>query len=299
MSDIFERIQENVSLKPLTTFRIGGPARYFLTVETEGELAEALNWAASRELPLFLLGAGSNILVDDEGYLGLVVRLGKGFASIEFDNANCMITAGAGLALPRLGNTLVDQGWEGFEFMCCIPGTVGGAVVMNAGTKRGEIKDVLSSVRVMRTDGSVHILSCNELAFGYRSSYFKSHRDLILSASFRLTARNDPAVLRERVRIAVAERSVKQPANRRNCGSVFKIASDGIQAWQYIDKAGLRGAVEGDAQVAVEHANWIVNSGAATAKDVKSLIRKIQVDVEERFGLSLEREVVFVPEDLN
>lgn len=297
MSALTNRIQEHVSLKPLTTFRIGGPARYFFTAETEEELATALHWAQDQLIPFFLLGAGSNILVADEGFPGLVVKLGSGFSSIDVDDVNGLVTAGAAASLPRLGNTLVDLGWQGFEFMCGIPGTVGGAVVMNAGTKNGEIKDVLESVRIMRMDGTVHIRACHELEFGCRSSYFKNHRDLILSASFSLAKREDPLIIRERVRQYLAERSAKQPKNPRNCGSVFKVAN-GIQAWHYIDKAGFRGAEDGDAKVAMEHANWIVNNGSATANEVKRLIGKIQDGVKEEFGFLLEREVVFVPDDL-
>lgn len=298
MSSIVEKIQRQVPLHPLTTFRIGGPASYFLIADTEEELAEAVNWAASKDLPFFLLGAGSNILVADEGFPGLVVKLGNEFAKIEFDEASCTVTAGAGLALPRLGNTLVDQGWEGFEFMCCIPGSVGGAVVMNAGTKHGEIKDVLTSVRVMKTNGEIHARNSINLAFAHRTSCFKYCRDIILSASFALKGKRDPALLRERVRRFIDERAAKQPKNPRNCGSIFKITRDGQQAWQYIEKAGFRSVAEGGALVAPEHANWIVNNDSASAQNIKQLIRRIQVEVQLKFGISLEREVIFVPDDL-
>lgn len=298
MSSIIDKIQRNVPLKPLTTFRIGGPAQYFFFAETEEDLAAAIVWATVQKLPFFLLGAGSNILVADEGFPGLVVKLGNGFASISFDEKNNQVTAGAAVLLPGLGKTLTDLGWEGFEFMCGIPGTIGGAVVMNAGTKNGEIKDVLATARVMRMDGTVHSLACNELEFGHRTSYFKKSSDLILSVTFTLSKREDPLLLRERVRKSLADRSAKQPKNSRNCGSVFKSVNDGMQAWKYIDKAGFKGTSEGDALVAEEHANWIINRGSATAADVKNLIRNIQTEVKEKFDVSLEREVIFIPEDI-
>jgi UDP-N-acetylmuramate dehydrogenase len=289
------RILENVPLKPLTTFKVGGPARFFFTAETEDALAGAIHWADEQQFPFFLLGGGSNILVADEGFPGLVVKLGKGFAAIHFDNE--YVTAGAAVPLPHLGRTLVDHGWGGFEFMCGIPGTVGGAVVMNAGTKSGEIKDVFSNVRIMRSDGTIQVLSCDEVAFGCRQSRFKKSHEIILSTTFALNQQQDPVEIRERVRLSLAERTAKQPRNPKNCGSVFKSTGD-LQAWQLVDKAGFRGAVYGNAAVAPEHSNWIVNNGSATAADIKGLILNIQTGVEMKFRVHLEREVLFVPDDI-
>lgn len=168
---ISSRILENVSLKPLTTFKIGGSARFFFSAQNEDDLRTAIYWANEKQVPTFVLGGGSNILVADSGFPGLVISLGKDFSGIRFDNA--LVTVGAAMPLPRLGNTLVDYGFCGFEFMCGIPGTVGGAVVMNAGTKVGEIRDVLASVQVMSSNGDIKTIHPAEMGFGHRTSRFK------------------------------------------------------------------------------------------------------------------------------
>lgn len=288
-------VLESVPLKPLTTFKIGGAARFFSLAETEGELSNMIEWANEQQLPYLLLGRGSNILVADEGFPGLIITLGKDFTNINLNNDS--VIAGAAALLSRLGMKLAYKGWSGFEFMCGIPGTVGGAVVMNAGTKSGEIKDTLSSVRVMSKDGSVRDICAKDLNLGYRHSCFKHSKDIVLSATFALKDKNDPKHTRQQIKRSLANRKAKQPRNPKNCGSIFK-SPPGHQAWELVDRAGFRGATVGGALVAQEHSNWIVNSGTASASDVKRLIDNIQSEVASKFGIHLEREVLFVPEDI-
>lgn len=254
-----------------------------------------IHWATEQQLPYFLLGCRSHILVADKGSPGLIIKLGTSFAKISFNNESAI--AGAAALLSRLGMNLVKQGWSGFEFMCGIPGTVDGAVVMNAGTKSGEIQDHLSSVRVMSKDGDVRVIPAEDLNFGYRQSCLKNSGKIILSATLSLKHKNDPENIRHQIKLSLANRKAKQPHNPKNGGSIFK-SPHNLKALQLVDKAGFRGAKVGDTLVAQEHSNWIVNSGTATASNVKRLIANIQSDVVGEFGIYLEREAFFVPENI-
>jgi len=291
-------IEYAVPLHSLTTFRIGGPARYFFTAHNEEELCHAIRWARAAGIPVFILGKGSNVLIADEGFHGLVIVLAGVFRSIDFDEQNGIVTAGAGASLVRLGNVLEERGWGGLEYMCCIPGTVGGAVYMNAGTKTGEIRDSFLDARIMTPYGEVKQFSAADMVFGHRTSSLRLSRNILLSARFRLTTRDLSAAIRERIRTQIQERNAKQPRNPRNCGSVFKSDANGVPAWKYIEGAGLRGLRVGDAMIAEEHANWIVNAGQATARDVKRLIKRIEDAVVEKFAVCLERELIIIPDDL-
>jgi len=286
----------NQIIKDYTTFKIGGAVRYLSVCKSIEDLLEALTWCNGQGLPWFILGNGSNILVSDDGFPGLVIKLGGRFKKVKFDENT--VEVGAGVFLPVLSQRFLEMQWGGFEFMCDIPGTIGGALRLNAGTKQGEIKDHFISAMILTTGGEVKSICKEEMGFAYRHSSFSETRDIALSALFSLPFLEDrESILEKRKRIILGRRQ-KQPRNRRNCGSVFKSFPGQKPAGWYIDRAGLKGTRMGDAMVAYEHANWIVNLGNAKAEHVKSLIEKIQNEVFRKFDITLERELIFVPEDI-
>jgi len=289
---------KDIPLAPKTTFRIGGNAQYFCSPESLHELTSLLRWASEEGLPLFCLGNGSNVLIDDAGFQGLVLRLSGQFQRIVMNESNGTLSVGAGCSLIKLGFDLVNRGCEGFEFMCCIPGTVGAAVRLNAGTKEGEISQRLMSVEILQTDLSIRKYNADELVFKYRYSNLLSIPGILIRAEFQTGPRESVPVLRERVKNMIEKRKRTQPRIVRNCGSVFKNPNASHSAGWYIENAGLKGVRKGDAQIAREHANWIVNLGNASASDVKSLIQYIQGKVNEQFGVQLNREVIYVPDDI-
>jgi UDP-N-acetylmuramate dehydrogenase len=287
----------NVSLEKLTTYRIGGNARYFYKPNNLDELAGALRWCKDKGLPWFLIGHGSNILVSDQGFPGLVLKLDGEFASQVFDNNSRVITAGAAVMLPKLANDCAMRGISGFDGLCDIPGTVGAAVRINAGTSEGEVKDLFVSADILDDQGNVRTLSCDDMGFGHRNSVLMQNRWIILMTRFRYGVDKESHQIFAAMQAHRAARKAKQPSNPKNCGSVFKPASGRAAGW-YIEQCGLKGKRIGDAMIATEHANWIVNLGTASASDVKCLIRLAQDAVSECFGVFLEREVEYVFEDL-
>lgn len=289
-------LKENIPLAGFTTYRIGGNARFFSEPDTVEELIAVVSWARANGFDWFIIGGGSNILIADDGFPGVVIKLGQSFRSFHIDVENQTVTAGSAVLLPSLGRTLAQNGWEGFVYMCVIPGTVGGAVCVNAGTtNEGEIKDRFVSANVLTEDLNIRSFSCKDLTFSYRNSSLFNSRNIVLSATFRLGRRVGVDSLNRLITKVVRTRKNSQPTVPRNCGSVFKRPSTGKSAGWYIEQAGLKGYQVGDAQVSTEHANWIVNHGNATASDVKSLIELVRSRVHHLFGVELEREVIYVP----
>lgn len=283
-------------LYDLTTFKIGGEAKHFTVCGSIEELHECVTWCNNRGIPWFVLGGGSNILVSDDGFPGLVIKLGGRFKKVKFDENT--VEVGAGVFLPVLSQHFLEMQWGGFEFMCDIPGTIGGALRLNAGTKQGEIKDHFISAMILTTGGEVRSICKEEMGFAYRHSSFSGTRDIALSALFSLPFLEDrESILKKRKRIIVGRRQ-KQPRNRRNCGSVFKSFPSQKPAGWYLEKVGMKGMTIGDAMVANEHANWIVNIGRARSEDVKKLITIGQKRVFDDYGIQLEREVIYLPEDM-
>jgi UDP-N-acetylmuramate dehydrogenase len=208
------------------------------------------------------------------------------------------VEAGGGAPMPALSSHCLSKGWGGFEFMCGIPGTMGGGVRMNAGTRDGEIKDHFISATVLSTDRNVRVVGKDEMSFSHRHSMLANTRDIVLSVRLKLPYLDKPENVKEKIKKIIASRRSKQPKIKRNCGSVFKKPPGGKSAGWFIDQAGLKGLRIGDTMVAHEHANWILNLGNAKAEQVKELISKIQDEVMKKFGVSLEREVIYVPEDI-
>lgn len=283
------RIRRAMPLSELTSFRIGGPADLFVTVEDESELMHAKAAAYRAGAPCFCLGAGTNLLVSDRGVRGLVVRLGEGFAKIEIDGVK--VVAGAGAAFGTLVETAVDRGLEGLEFGEGIPGTVGGGLVMNAGAFGGEIAKVVTLVHGVSASGEALALSKDEVKFAYRRTELPAHF-VITRVDFEFK-RGDRAQLMARVAELKAKRAARQPRGVPNAGSIFK-NPPGDYAGKLLEGAGLKGARLGGAAFSEQHANFIVNLGGAQAADVRALIEMARNKVKEHSGVWLEPEVKLV-----
>lgn len=286
-------------LAPLTTWKIGGLAQCLVVPRDLDDLYKIFVHAQTDNWPLFFLGRGSNLLIADEGLPGITVHLARSFQTLQLDGG--CLRAGAGVFLPTLANYLGKQGVAGFEFLVGIPGTVGAAVRVNAGIGPGqEIASRLRHVTVVTPQLQLVHLTRSELDLGYRRSLLLHLPHwLVVEAEFAVTETAPPAVIRARMREMLYQRQAKFPAYRRTCGSVFKNPPQGPAAGWLIEQAGLKGLSRGAAQVSTTHANFIVNRGWATAAQVRALIAQIQETVWKVHGVALEREVVFLPDDLS
>lgn len=287
-------MRENEQLSAHTTFRIGGPARYYLVPETKEEVREGIAFAKEKGLPWLVIGKGSNLLVSDEGYFGVVIEIGKGMEKIdvEFTESGGRICAQAGVGLGMLAAAAAKASLTGLEFASGIPGTLGGAVTMNAGAYGGEIKDVIVSATVIDKSGKERALDREQLLLGYRSSIVQKEGYLVLGAEFELQKGDEEAIL-EKMRELNGRRRDKQPLEYPSAGSTFK-RPEGFFAGKLIQDAGLRGFRVGDAQVSEKHCGFVINRGNATAADVRRLIEEVQRRVEEHSGIWLEPEVKII-----
>ena len=285
------RILEQEPLSAHTTFRIGGSASFYMIPENAEEIREGIRFAKERGLPFITIVRGSNILFPDEGYDGVVIEIGSGMNQIECCG-NGEIRAQAGALLSAIASEAARHSLTGFEFAGGIPGTLGGAVVMNAGAYGGEIKDCIVSARVMDSAGNESTLSREQLELGYRTSVIQSRGDLVLEAEFQFET-GDPGEIRERMKELNAKRREKQPLEFASAGSTFK-RPEGHFAGKLIEDAGLRGYRVGDAQVSEKHCGFVVNRGHATAKEVLAVICDVQRKVLESSGVKLEPEVKII-----
>lgn len=273
-----------------TTFRIGGAADYFL-LPTEGRQIKGIFEICREEgIPCFILGNGSNLLVSDRGYRGAVIQVYRNMNKIETEGT--IIRAQAGALLSAVAAEAKKHSLTGFEFAGGIPGTLGGAVTMNAGAYGGEMKDVLKSVTVADNEGNIIKLSAEELNLGYRTSIVKTAGYLVLEAEIFLKEGN-PEEIKELMRDLTERRTSKQPLEFPSAGSTFK-RPEGYFAGKLIMDSGLRGYRVGGAQVSEKHCGFVINAGGATAADVRALIRDVQNTVYEKFGVMLEPEVRFL-----
>ena len=292
-----DNVRSDEPMKAHTTFRIGGAADYYVTPQTEKQIADVITFLKKSDIAYVVIGNGSNILVSDEGFRGVVVELGDAFSSFDItdvDDASgdVCVKASAGMKLTRLGNQLASKGIAGFEFATGIPGCIGGAVRMNAGAYGGEFKDILVSAKVIDDTGVIRELSSDELELGYRTSIVARSNMIVLEAVLRLR-RGEPDTIRNNVSELAARRREKQPLEYPSAGSTFK-RPEGYFAAKLIEDAGLKGHAIGGAQVSEKHAGFVVNKGDATAKDVCELTDYIKNTVMEKFGVKLELEVVKV-----
>jgi UDP-N-acetylmuramate dehydrogenase len=279
-------VEADAPLGRLTTIGSGGTARFLARPSTADELRDVLAWAAGEALPIAVIGLGSNLLVADEGYQGVAIHLEGELAAIEIDGTE--VRAGGGASLAAVVRRATDAGLAGIEFGCAIPGTVGGAVRMNAGAYGSEITDVLGSAEVVSATGT-RSGGPAELELAYRHSNVRTG-EVVASAVLWLQ-RDEPAKVRARVRELQRRRSESQPRKARTFGSVFKNPPDGDGAGALIEACGLKGHAIGCARISLVHANFIENTGGARSADVAALVSLARSSVRERFGIELEHEV--------
>lgn len=286
------KVLEQEPMARHTTFRIGGPADYFVELGSIEQIRAAIQVCREENLPWFVLGRGSNLLVSDKGYRGVILSIYKDFQKTEIQGE--AVTVQAGVLLTTLSGKVLDASLTGLEFASGIPGTIGGAVVMNAGAYGGEMKDIVRKVTVLDQDGEVRTLTCGEMQFGYRTSLAKKKGYIVLGAELTLK-QGEKEKIRGEMQALKAKRIEKQPLEFPSAGSTFK-RPEGYFAGKLIMDAGLRGAAVGGAQVSEKHCGFVVNTGNATAADVRELMRQVQGKVQEQFGVHLEPEVRFLGE---
>ena len=282
-----ERVLIDEPMKKHTTFRVGGNADYFVMPRTTQEVQQVVALCKNENLPYYILGNGSNLLVGDKGYRGVIIQIYKEMNEITVEG-KC-IRAQAGALLSKVGSVALEAELAGFEFAAGIPGAVGGAVVMNAGAYGGEMKDILASATVLTEDGNVLILKNEELELGYRTSIIAKKNYIVLEAEYQLQ-RGDKAEIRAKMDELKKQRVTKQPLEYASAGSTFK-RPEGYFAGKLIQDAGLRGFQVGGAQVSEKHCGFVINKGDATAADIVELMRQVSEKVYQEFGVTLEPEV--------
>jgi UDP-N-acetylmuramate dehydrogenase len=285
------RIEEGVELARFTTLGTGGPARAFARPESEAEVEEALHWAQERSLAVAVVGLGSNLLVADEGFDGLVLRLGGELAAVEVDGGVLRVGGGAANAVAL--HRARAAGLGGFEFACAIPGTIGGGIWMNAGAYGGDFAGVLERALVAAADGSGWLTPA-ELGLSYRHSELRRGQ-VVLRAELRLRPR-PPEEIKADVRELNMRRKEAQPTNRRTFGSVFKNPEHELSAGRMLEACGLKGHRFGGAQISPKHANFIENAGGAATEDALALMAEARRRANEEFGVRLQHEVEFLGE---
>jgi len=294
-------LKEAEPMRIHTTFRIGGPARFYALPKTEEELIALIQLCNQKEVPFFILGNGSNLLVGDQGFDGVVIEVKEYFSKMKFQEVNTekdkksvRVTAGAGIMLAKLAREVANQSLQGFEFAAGIPGTLGGAVAMNAGAYGGEIKDHIVKAKVLTKQGNVLELTKEELELGYRRSIITKQDYIVLEAQFEFTY-GDKTTILETIQDFNGRRKEKQPLEYPSAGSTFK-RPEGYFAGKLIQDAGLRGFRIGDLMVSEKHCGFVVNVGNGTAAQAKELIEKVTETVEAQFGVTLEPEVRMIGE---
>ena len=269
-----------------TSYRIGGPANAYITPRDKDDLSQILQFANQHGIETYFVGSGSNLLVADEGIDGLVITLGKSLKRLEITGAT--VFAESGVMLGKMVKECISRNLSGVESMIGVPGTLGGALVMNAGAFGGEISNYLKHVTVMQMDGQEKQYQPGDISFSYRHSTFPDD-EIVISAEFELI-QSDKETVQEKRAVASGGRKATQPLKFRSAGSVFKNPKEGAAGY-YIDQAGLKGTKVGDAEISPIHANFFVNHGKAKASDVVALIRLARETVHDKFGIMLDLEV--------
>ncbi len=285
---IRNRVRVGEPLSRHTSFRIGGPAEYFLELGNIKELRNVIEFCMKENFDFFILGEGSNVLFSDEGFDGLIIRLKGDFKKFSVDGEE--VTAGAGVKLNDLVKKLARRGLAGLEFASGIPGSIGGAIVSNAGTRMGWIGDVVSEIKIF-SGGEIKILKKDELNFSYRHCELPDSA-IILEVKLGLKNGKKSDII-EKIKESLKERKRSQPVSTLNAGCIFR-NPESCEAGKLIESAGLKGARVGDAEVSTKHANFIINRGTAKAKDVYNLIEKVRETVKEKFDIDLELELRIV-----
>lgn len=285
-----ERVFTGEAMSRHTTFKIGGPADYFLMPDKDTDVGCIVKICKESAIPYFILGNGSNLLVGDGGYRGAVIQIYKNMSAVTVEGTE--ITVQAGALLSSVAAAAKNAALTGFEFAGGIPGTMGGAVVMNAGAYGGEMKDVLTEVTVMDEEGEIVTLPADKLELGYRTSIIKTAGYIVLEAKLLLKEGN-PEVIRETMKDLTIRRTTKQPLEYPSAGSTFK-RPEGYFAGKLIMDSGLAGYQVGGAQVSEKHCGFVINAGGATARDVRTLMDNVRDIVYKKYGVTLEPEVKFL-----
>lgn len=286
-----ENIFYNEPMSKHTTMKVGGPAKVLVEPTDVDEIKNVIEFAREKDIQYYLLGKGSNLVVDDSGVDGIVIKISNKFANVRVENEK--IYAQSGASMPLVAIEAQKNGLTGFEFACGIPGTIGGGIKMNAGAYGGEISDVAESIEYIDEEGKICNISANEANFSYRDSIFKRNSNLVvLSAVFKLKAGKKDEII-AKMNENNASRRAKQPIELPNSGSVFK-RPEGHFVGPMIIECGLQGKTVGGAQVSKKHSGFIVNIGGATSSDIKELIEIIKKEVDKKFNVKLETEIQFI-----
>lgn len=288
-----DQIKIKEPMKYHTSFRIGGPCDIMILPDDEEDVSEVIKICTQNSTPFFIMGNGTNLLVKDGGIKGVVIKLAQNFSEAAADKD--VIRCKAGLPLSNLSKLALENSLKGLEFAGGIPGTVGGAVVMNAGAYDGQMAEIVESVKVMEQDGDIYEMKNKELGYSYRTSVLQNSGKIVLEALIKLEPGNYGEIKSKMGKYAALRRQ-KQPLNLPSAGSVFKRPS-GNFAGALIEKAGLKGCKIGGAMVSEKHAGFIVNTGGATARDVIELIEYIQQEVQSKFDVLLEPEIKIIGKD--
>ncbi|MCI9441206.1 MAG: UDP-N-acetylmuramate dehydrogenase [Ruminococcus sp.] len=282
-----ENVRVSEPMSRHTTFQVGGPADYFVTPKEERQIQDVAAVLQGAGVPFYIMGNGSNLLVGDKGYRGVMIQICKKMNQIEIQDN--MIHAQAGALLSKIAAKALTAGLAGFEFASGIPGTLGGAVMMNAGAYGGEMKQVVTAARVMKISGEMEEVPVGEMGLGYRTSIFSKNGDIVMSADIKLDT-GDVEKIRANMEELKKKRVEKQPLEYPSAGSTFK-RPEGYFAGKLIQDSGLRGFRVGDAQVSEKHCGFVVNRGQATAAEIMDLIEQVSDRVYTQFGVRLEPEV--------
>lgn len=282
-----QNVLQNEPMKKHTTFRIGGPCDIFIKPRSIEEIRQIIEVVKENKVPYYVVGNGSNLLVSDDGYRGVIINLFNNFSDITVEGNT--ITASAGALLGKIGYTALKNSLTGFEFATGIPGTLGGAVVMNAGAYGGEMKDVLSEVTVLTKEGELLTLKADELELGYRTSIIAKKDYIVLEGKIQLKP-GEPDKIKAVIDDLAFRRRDKQPLEYPSAGSTFKRPKDNF-AGKLIMDAGLRGYTSGGAMVSDKHCGFVINKGDATCEDVIKLTDHVKEEVKNQFGIELELEV--------
>jgi UDP-N-acetylmuramate dehydrogenase len=296
-----ERIRRNAPLAPLTTFKVGGSADWLVTVSSGDAVERAIAIAREANIPLTILGGGSNVLVSDAGVRGIVVRVHGGEVR---ELTPSLVRADAGVTINGLVRWTVNHGHAGIEAWAGTPGTVGGAIFGNAHFRGRLVSELTANVCLVSTDGSIENVPRDEMEFGYDYSRLHRTREVVVSADFHVSP-GEPALLRAVARESLAFRKRTQPLESPSAGCIFQNPDPsrdrvpaGIppSAGALVDRAGMKGAREGAARVSTTHANFIVNEGGATSRDIRALIDRCKLEVQSQFGVALREEIMFIGE---
>lgn len=270
-----------------TSWRVGGVAQYFLEPQDLSELKSGIKLASKLGLPVTVIGNGTNLLVQDTGISGLVIKIARGLNTVSIEGTN--VIAGAGAMLPIVAQQAMKNNLAGFAWCAGIPGSIGGAVIMNAGANGSSISDIITNAQVMDQEGNIFDMFREQMDFSYRASVFQRRNLVVLETTFALCSGNQQEIAKE-MGLYTAQRKIAQPQGYPSAGSVFKNPPN-QSAGKLIELAGCKGLKIGNAQVSTVHANWIVNLGGATAQDILDLIETIREKVEKKFGVYLQLEV--------